>query len=504
MAANSCLLILILELVFSLTIVTSSTLIDTLVNRPIADEVRNEVGKLDFPDDTKVALLNQYINVGNYSKDFIKLLNTYKTFKNPPINFNDDEIRLLTTSNTQDSLYDKILAQLKYYRKGQEIQCAQYVTLHYKLYFDTKRNTKDISEHVYNMIAMAYKGKFIVFKWLWELYISLWSPTTDNAVQPLNMIADDLEKFRRPLSHLEGLCVQHKYIPVIDSSASRPSLLDTFLGRVIFKGKKHRNIKNNKPGLMELSRPYFYNTIEEFYQFNHKKHKLYKKNTPALPISVNHLCLRCVWHETSLLIEPISKVTIDWPGIEHVYEIDRQKVYDQFEITHDWTKDPFKHGIRFQQTFIDIIRIKLYCYIWVELSVYKPTDHIFHVYFKSLIADMLKFSYIEDKTLNKVITLYDKLFCPKKDQIEEVLKILTEEVNTTLASLLESTNKIELADLSDINTPSSRSDFLDEIEKQLTEIGRQFNGMLDGLTFDVLLFFINGSKNTQLAVFPEN
>ncbi|XP_050437894.1 uncharacterized protein LOC126844082 [Adelges cooleyi] len=312
MATNSCLLILILELVFYLTTVASSPLIDILVFRPIADEVRNEVGKLDFPNDTKVALLNQYINVGNYSKDFIKLLNTYKTFKNPPINFNDDEIRLLTTSNTQDSLYDKILAQLKYYRKGQEIQCAQYVTLHYKLYFDTKRNTKDISEHVYNMIAMAYKGKFIVFKWLWELYISLWSPTTDNAVQPLNMIADDLEKFRRPLSHLEGLCVQHKYIPVIDSSASRPK------------------------------------------------------------------------------------------------------------------------------------------------------------------------------------------------QIEEVIKMITEEVNTILASLLESTNKIELADLSDINTPSSRSDFLDEIEKQLTEIGRQFNGMLDGLTFDVLLFFINGSKNTQLAVFPEN
>ncbi|XP_050437895.1 uncharacterized protein LOC126844083 [Adelges cooleyi] len=510
MATNSCLLILILELVFYLTTVASSPLIDILVFRPIADEVRNEVGKLDFPNDTKVAFWKQYINVGNYSNDFIELLNTYKTFKDLPIGFNDDEIRLLTTSNTEDSLNDKVLAQLKYYRKSQEIQCAQYMILQYKLYYDRKRNTKEIAEHVYIMIAMAYKGNFIVFKWLWELHIALWSPAKGDQVQQLHMRGQNLEKFRKPLADLIEMCMGHKYLTVIDNgqqipgrTVSRPSLLNKFEGCFIFKVKKHTNFKHKKPVSKELIKPpYWFNKIEEFYKLNHEKHELYK-NIPALPLEFNYLTLRCVWHETSFVIKPIWNVTIDWNAIERVYTACRQKVYDQFEITHNWTKDPFKH-IEFQQTFICIIRVKLYCYIWVQLAVYEPTDHTFNVNYKSLIMEMLNFSYTEDKTLNRVITLYDSLNNPNKDQIEEVLKIIIDEVNTILSNLIGCPNETELADISDLNTTSARSDFLNRIDKQFKEIGLLINESLDGLTFDVLSFFIDGSKNTHLAVFPEN
>lgn len=54
MATNSCSIILILELVFYLTTVTSSPLTDILVSRPIADEVSYAVIKLDIPKETKV------------------------------------------------------------------------------------------------------------------------------------------------------------------------------------------------------------------------------------------------------------------------------------------------------------------------------------------------------------------------------------------------------------------------------------------------------------------
>ncbi|XP_050443796.1 uncharacterized protein LOC126847530 [Adelges cooleyi] len=497
MATNPCVISLTVKLVISLTTVTSSPLTDKLVLRPIDDQVRNAVDELDLRDKTKVALLEQYINVGNYSNDFIELLNTYNTFKDLPIRFNDDEIRLLTTSNTEDSINDKILAQLNYYRKIQEIQCADYLILQYMLY-GTERNTEEIAKHVYIMIAMAYKGKSVVFKWLWELHITIWSPTEDDAVQPLNMIVQNLENFRKPLADLIEMCVGHTYITVIDNdqqnpdrTVSRPRLLRNFVKWFNLK------YKHNKPALEESSnRPKLVVNIEEFYKSNHEKYELYNKNTPALPLSVNHLSLRYVWHQTSFLIKPIPRVTIDWDSIEHLYIFDRQKAYDQFEVTHDWRKEPFKY-IQFQQSFIDIIRVKLYCYIWVKLSMYKPTGY----YFKSLIFDVLKFSYIEDKTLNKVIIMYDDK--PNQEQIEEVMKIILHEVNTILTNLIRSTNQTELADISDMDKPSLIH-FEVELNKQFEAFGRQFNGRLNGLTLDLLSFFIDGSKNTHLAVFPEN
>ncbi|XP_050437892.1 uncharacterized protein LOC126844081 isoform X1 [Adelges cooleyi] len=532
MAASPCLIILTVKLVIQLTTVTSSPLTNMLVLRPIDDEIRNAVDELDLRDKTKDTLLEQYINVGSYSNDFIELLNTYNTFKDSPIIFTEDEKRILTTSNTEDSLNDKVLAQLKYYRKIQEIQCADYLILQYILY-GTEPNIEEIAKYVYNMIAMAYKGKVVAFKWLWELYINLLSPTTDDGKQPLNMMMQDFENFQKPLADLIEMCVEHKYITVKyndqqnhDRRKSTPHLKNKLVGYLKLNIKKYRHYE---PMLEESSsRPNLIVNTEETWKLNYEKHELFKKNSPALPLSFDHLSLKCVWEYTPFLIDPIPNVTIDWTAIEKTYAFDLQTV--QTCGFTNWKKYPFEY-IRFQKSFRDIIMIKLYCYIYVLISVYNPSDYIFNGYLKSLIVDMLKFSYIEDKTLNNVITLYNKfgklddsnendirIKIISKEQIDEVLKIITDEVNKILSNLIIGyTNKTKLADLSDIKTPSCshfevllnrQSDdskyLLMKIDNHLTEFNRWFERGLDGLTLDVLSFFIDASKNTYLSVFPEN
>ncbi|XP_050432021.1 uncharacterized protein LOC126840377 [Adelges cooleyi] len=318
------------------------------------------------------------------------------------------------------------------------------------------------------MIVMAYKGKFIVFDWLWKLHINLWTPSLYLVAQSLNMdrVECDLEQFRKPLADLVGMCAEHKYTT------------DMFK---LLQDPNHTTSRK----------------IEECHTLNVDKHIHYNYKKPLLPIT-SHLFFMNFWSQESVLIRPMPYVDIDWDVIKERHNCELRKVYDQFNVKQDWTNDPFRH-IKFQQMFIDIFRVKLYCFIWVTLYT-NPSVHIISNTVKKLIANLLEISYIEDKTLNQVLTFCDE---PNQGQIKEVLKIIVDEVNRILTYLIGHTNKTELVDISKINKVAP-SVIRNAIETHLQELEGWYKPKLKGLTLDVLSFFIDGSKNTHLSVFPGN
>ncbi|XP_050431100.1 uncharacterized protein LOC126839727 [Adelges cooleyi] len=140
--------------------------------RPTASEITIAISESNVARGIQVEHLQQFFYAGQYPIDFIRLLDTYKTLSYEPIHFSSGEITTLTSNYNDGSKTNRILTQLKFYRKIQEIQCTNSVLLKFSLP-NVGSSLDVIVKYVYNMIEMSYRGKFVVSAWLWELHRKL-------------------------------------------------------------------------------------------------------------------------------------------------------------------------------------------------------------------------------------------------------------------------------------------------------------------------------------------
>ncbi|XP_050426971.1 uncharacterized protein LOC126837190 [Adelges cooleyi] len=451
------------KMVFYLNALTPCPTVE-LESITFAKKVNNALAEMDLPEKTKEAFSKQWIYVGRYSIDFIELLNSLETTKDSPIRFNDHEKRILSSSNAEDSTNDKALAQLKYFCKMQEVQCTDHFLL-YNILNETNRNMQPVLQRVRNMIEMAYVGLFVVYTWLWKLYINLLSLNKfiyDTTVA-------DLEQYRKPLGELVNMCVENNYIA------------NSFL---------NKNANDTEKMLFT------------FNSFDDKRHIHFNNNKSPLPLSIPHLFLSYMRHNGHHLYLSISNVTIEWYTMKDWFIRMTSKVSGQFKY-RDWNSRPFEN-IDFQQTCLEIVSLKLYFFVVVQLLAYKKVDgpkfKKRHDDFMLLISGIVVSISIKDRPLNHVLTLYSKIDEFNHEQIDEILKIITNEINNILCQYKIYPGKTELVDISyiDVENEVAFNSFLDTIEEQC----RNFGDFLTGFSFDFLLFFINGSYNTELAIFP--
>ncbi|XP_050437634.1 uncharacterized protein LOC126843883 [Adelges cooleyi] len=135
-------------------------MISKVALRPTATEITVALSESDVFRDIQVEHLQPFFYGGQYSVDFIQLLNTYKTLSSDPIELSSDEIAILTSNYNDDSKTNRILTQFKFCRKMQEIQCTNILLLKFSLP-KVKSSLKVIADYVYNMIEMSYRGKFL-------------------------------------------------------------------------------------------------------------------------------------------------------------------------------------------------------------------------------------------------------------------------------------------------------------------------------------------------------
>ncbi|XP_050432723.1 uncharacterized protein LOC126840808 [Adelges cooleyi] len=353
----------------------------------------------------------------------------------------------------------------------------------YNNLYDTDRNLEHITLRVYNMIKMAYLGKFVIFAWVLKLHIHLLKPETLDRETWIAQLTRgglrDLDQYKTSLGELVNMCIKHKYIE-----------------------KRRWQIEWIK-------------NISEHDNFNTQLHKDFNSNISPLPLSFDQLYLgnitRCK-HQ----IEPLTSVSIGWNKINLLFQNKIIKITEQLS-TQDWIRDPLKN-LGLQQMFLDIVRSRLYCFVWVQLIAYQKVDYSNYNnrldyfyrldFFMSLITNIFKLINIEDQTLNEVLTLYSTLNKVESnhEHIEKLLTRMTIEVNNLYQKMysLQIYKTDVLVDIShdDLRTERAFDLYLDNIEKKFQEFGDLFITTADGFSFSFLLFFINGSNNTKLIFFP--
>ncbi|XP_050431391.1 UDP-glucosyltransferase 2-like [Adelges cooleyi] len=93
----------------------------------------------------------------------------------------------------------------------QEIQCMNYVLLRFVLPKVKDGGLKGVSDFMYYMIEMSYKGKFVVTTWLWELHIKLLG-LQQNMLEPQTFLETHLTKINEILQKSITLCRDNNYL----------------------------------------------------------------------------------------------------------------------------------------------------------------------------------------------------------------------------------------------------------------------------------------------------
>ncbi|XP_050444354.1 uncharacterized protein LOC126847952 [Adelges cooleyi] len=449
------------------------------VLKPTGSEITTAIRDSTVSQDIQIDVLQQFFYVGQYPVDLIRLMNKSKTLCSKPITFSDDEITTLTSShNDQQRRQNRIVTQMKFYRKLQEMQCANYVQLKFILP-DVEGSLEVIADYVYNIIDMAYKGKFVVSAWLWKLHLKLLA-LREFTLGRQTFLNNHLPEIDKTLIKLIALCRQNEYLMknydytikhYSNGAARRHLLFDGILK--IYDQKYHRFVANNE-------RRY------------------------TLHIGLQHLLLSSMWRFKRDLFYDISGLRSDWESVYNEFEKYNASMENQYE-NGEWTAQPLEF-IKYQEIVLDVIKAKVYSYIWIHLVAYQagervaPSDHdsfIFRINFG------IGFIYTDDQIFNEVLIAICDIRGSDDGKINDTVRILSREVNRILSNYTEP-NHYEQARID--------SGFIERICKMenstlLKDIGYNFDRFistaqrhLDGLNLNLLLFYIIGNKTIDYVL----
>ncbi|XP_050427313.1 uncharacterized protein LOC126837451 [Adelges cooleyi] len=447
------------------------------VQRPTGTEITVAISDSNVSRDIQIGKLQPFFYVGRYPDEFIQLLNTSKTLSPKPIIFTSAEITTLTSDPDDESKNKRIVTQIKFYQKLQEIRCTNYVHLLFILP-DVKDSLEDISRYVYNMIDVSYKGKFIVNAWIWELHIKLLG-LQSSKLENGTFLNDHLPEINETLMKSIMSCRENKY------------LMDHFdhtLKHYMNEPRDHLLLQT----FLEIYDQTIYRSVKD-------------KELYTLRIGEENFLFRSMWDFARELIGDTSGLDIHWYYMYDLLVKHIENINDQYE-KRVWTTQPSKY-IEYHELILDAIKARLYSYIWIHLVVYQKLGcgaQKDHDWFLKKLNENLDFIYTDQQPFNEVLILLSKISERDDEKITEAIKILSKEVNRILISHTEPQHMYQKAEINnrfvericmDVN-----SKFLEQNTIDLDLFVCVTKKRLNGSNLSALLFYINGTKTTDFVL----
>ncbi|XP_050434956.1 uncharacterized protein LOC126842111 isoform X7 [Adelges cooleyi] len=440
---------------------------EKVLRKPTVSEITSAISDSEVYQKIQVERLQQFMYIAPYEVAFIETLNAYKTLSSRPIEFSTNDITTLTSKcDDGESLNNRILTQIKFYRKLQEIHCTNCVFLKAAL-AQGEDDLKDIVHYVYLMIDMSYRGGFIVSDWLWKLHVQLL----------------ELKKNLLDTSKLPNDCL--------------PEMKES-LRKILTECRGNNYIINDDPLPSDMSLKMDDQKYRIFFFDNYKL---------RLGIDVGNLLLNHLWRLLREFTEKITGLLFRWTCIYPIIEEEINNLSKQYT-SGEWPKQPFKH-IKLHKVLLDIIKAKWYCYIWIHLFVYQKIGSRAQYYYDMLIHVInaqLNFMYTDDQTFNDVLILLSKIYTPEDDKINTTIELLKNEVNRILRSVTGPNYEYKEATISYelINKKTKRfkdPKFLHDHVNSLKHFVLNINSDMDKTSLSILLFYIRGNQFTDF-VFP--
>ncbi|XP_050431394.1 uncharacterized protein LOC126839971 [Adelges cooleyi] len=454
-------------------------LYDTVVRRPTAAEITNAISDPNLFQEIQAESLHKFFFTGQYPSGFIQLLNTYETLSPNPIKLSDGEILMLTFKYDRGSLNRRIVTQLKFYRKIQEIQCMSYVLLNVVLPKVKDDGLKSVSDYVYYMIDMSYKGKFVVTPWLWDLYIKLLG-LRQSKLEPQTFLETHLTGINETLQKMITSCRVYNYLKEDFDYSNQDVLMKMYLK--IHDRSYQYFIENNE------SQKLYIRTIENFFVTNPWK-------------------IKAAWFPDQLNLQ--TGFVFNWKNIYDVLQNEMAYINDQ-HAKREWITQPSKY-IKYHEIILDVVLANFYNYIWLHLVVYQKTGIkalLYHEVFLDLLtaSSILHFIYIEDQILNEVLILLSQIYLPDDEKINELINILSEEVNRILKNVSgPNYPRFRKAIIHEVfvieKSENKDSEFLKYHAMRFEQFVEDTIDILSGFNLSLLSFYINGNETVDF-VFP--
>ncbi|XP_050527549.1 uncharacterized protein LOC126897743 isoform X2 [Daktulosphaira vitifoliae] len=474
---------------------------------PIAVEIEDDEDNKVLKE--QVTYLEEYNLHGYYKRNFINLLNSYRTINDSHTEFSMAEITMLSSDSAECSTFDRVVAQLKYYRKMQEIQCTCYVLLRrmlfygrsflnrIKLFYDfghPKANMTAVKNYVYHMLAMLFDGNFVIYNWLWELYVKLVAVADWKANR--KFIRPDLfDESERRLDGLIASCEHNDYY---------------------HSDGRHRDIGDPKAG---NAFDFFSDAVERYRCRYAAKYKFVIDDYGDFFIPQN-LYLKRVWDWDDAVFEDVPGVVIEWANTRSAFGAEREKV-ERLLRTGEWIAGPFRH-IEYHRMFLAVMKVKLYGYVWFHLygllrehgSRRDRVRSLHSEFMEYLYGMMMSFLYSDDAfTVSVLNRLCEIENTGDPTTIEETIASLDDQVNAILngynggppeqGAWAYINYEVEWNDK--IGSSAGKTDEPDLVKANTYNFYTYFVKMKEELSYlhlTVLSFFIDGSKDTDHIFFP--
>ncbi|XP_050434974.1 uncharacterized protein LOC126842125 [Adelges cooleyi] len=407
--------------------------------------------------------------IAPYEVAFIETLNAYKTLSSRPIEFSTNDITTLTSKcDDGESLNNRILTQIKFYRGLQEILCTNIALLKVAL----AENVFDldyIADNVYCMIDMSYVGRYAVSAWLWKLHVQL--------LELKQNVLDREQKFL------------DEYIPEIEESLRK--ILTECRGNNYIVDDD--NLKSDK--FLEM--------------YDRKSNQIFIADSykSTLRIDVGNLLLDHLWWLARGYSDDITSLSFGWPNIYPVIKKEIDNLSDQYE-SGEWPKQPFKH-IKLHKVLLDIIKARWYSHIFIILFVYQKIGSQAQRLFDTLIEiinEEVHFFHTDDPFFNDVLNILSELYTPEDEMLNTIIRKLEVEVNYIMGSVTEPnsdygepTIDLELITKASRNfkEPKFQANLVDRFRSFISDTER----LMSGTNLSILMFYIRGSQFADF-VFP--
>ncbi|XP_050439577.1 uncharacterized protein LOC126845059 [Adelges cooleyi] len=434
--------------------------------RPTASEITSAMSDSEIFRNIQVEDLQQFFYGGQYPVEFIRLLNGYKTLSSEPIQLSDEEITTLNSNYNEGSKTNRILTQLKFCRKMQEIQCTNIVLLKFSL-SEIESSLDDIAKYVYNMIEMSYRARFPVSEWLWKLYIHLQCYKTT----PLEEHSPEINETLRKLI---TLCHENKYLK-----------------------EKSDDILN----------------------MYDDKFQCFVKGKEQFPLNAKNLLVESMWASSGIAFEDFPGLTFKGYIIYGIFEKEIENIRYQYN-KYEWATEPFKHK-KYLEIILDVLKAQFYGYVWIFLVSYQKivastkeklnytaemrtslqSDYerlLFHV------NKVLFFAYIDEQLFNEVLILLSEIYEPDDKKISHTVDKLAKEVNHILGTYIKPNNGHKVAEIDTKYVErhcKTDPEFLRNQLGMFRKFFRETEERQVKLKLNILSFYINVNRSVDF-VFP--
>ncbi|XP_050442556.1 uncharacterized protein LOC126846801 [Adelges cooleyi] len=476
--------------------------------------------------------LEGYSKLGEYNSRFIDALNSFKTMNSHQIEFDSNEITVMTSKDHSASLIKKQFIQLKYFRKMQDFQCTHYAILqclipHVKYlaerlvlwadYGTPKFSFHVVMKFVYdNFLKTTFEGNYVIYTWLWELYIKLvaFSYWEDWYA----VLTEDTFGFVTLEANLDELieqCQRHRYL--IEGYKEKYNLINVendfkYLRNVIMKSY---SLSVGAPGQEDSDE---YAAVEQFF-------------------------LKPFWRDIGLIFLEVHGVQIQWDTVKKTLNEQQDRVELQFQ-NGSWITNPYDNVV-YQHMFLDIIKVHVLCLVRLHLFVYRNQDdgvrsEIDESDSASKIVESLKLFNVGDKFLNSLLAVFVNFETFNPHELDDVIgqvqdktkaivlewnefdgknrELISTDENLTdkKTTLDENTNQTE--DRATVTTMTDKGVFIEFansldtavlpdgpvefLEMNAMKLLKYVNEISSKLKFADLSFFISGSKKTHQIFFP--